>query len=74
MLFVACLAFLGCEKPQKAKEDNELETVPAYLVTNFNVVVLDGHEYIVFCGARRGGICHKQNCKFCEEEKRKMGH
>ena len=30
-----------------------------------SVVEFDNHEYLIY--DNRGGLCHKQNCKFCKE-------
>ena len=66
-LLVAVI-FCACEAPRQNPEQ-------AY-VNDLEIIVLDSCEYILFDSPRGtagiGGICHKQNCKFCAERNRKQ--
>ncbi len=76
VLLVAVI-FCGCELQNKQQKKEPKKNVEIEIMANsdFEIVVIDSCEYVVFnrvhgyVGA--GGICHKQNCKFCEERSKK---
>lgn len=54
-------AMFGCiEEPTSAQ---------ATFNTSYGVSVftVDSCEYVIYHGIQKGGIVHKQNCKFCKE-------
>lgn len=66
MLFKSCTV----EAPKQHKEEPKKEVELNVLEDpDFEIVVIDSCEYIVFdrvyTYAGSGGICHKQNCKYC---------
>ena len=76
VLLVAVI-FCGCEpqnQQQKGEPKNNVER-DIMADSDFEIVTIDSCEYIVFDRvhgyAGSGGICHKQNCKFCEERSKK---
>ena len=79
MLLVAVI-FCGCEAPRQqpeqpiVKTQEQIVNEQAY-INDLEIVVLDSCEYILFDRRRgyagSGGICHKQNCKFCAERSKK---
>lgn len=78
VLLVAVI-FCGCEAPRQqeqpiVKTEEQIVNEQAY-VNDLEIVVLDSCEYILFDRRRgyagSGGICHKQNCKFCAERSKK---
>lgn len=36
--------------------------------SNFTIHTIGKHEYIVYHCYNAGGLCHKEDCKFCEEK------
>ncbi len=48
----------------------DLATTQTKLISSsdlLKVVEFDGHEYVILRVDNGGSICHKANCKFCEE-------
>ena len=35
---------------------------------DITVRTIDRHEYIIYIGYKAGGICHKEDCKFCNNK------
>lgn len=73
-ILLAVVLFKSCivESPEQRKEEPEKEVERNVLENpDFEIVVIDSCEYIVFDRvngyAGSGGICHKQNCKYCAE-------
>lgn len=68
-LILATLTIVSCEY----KTDVEIEE--AKRLNGFNIVVIDGCEYLIkteSCGYHGYGyFAHKGNCRFCEERKNK---
>ena len=55
------------------QETNEVPQLGKQLVgkvggSNLYVVEVDGHEYLSILSGYRGGICHKADCKYCEDK------
>lgn len=71
MLFAFIL--FGCSNPSDKKEVNV--EVKRLEDTRYNILILDGCEYIVFNWAQRDNhvITHKGNCKFCIERNQTNG-
>lgn len=79
-VLLLAVIFCGCEDPRQqpeqpvVKTEEQIVSKQAYL-NNLEIVVLDSCEYILFyrriANAGYGGICHKQNCKFCAERSKK---
>ena len=74
ILTVAATFFLeSCSTSQKTQVEEPKKEVELNVLNNsdFEIVVIDSCEYVVFDRvhgyAGSGGICHKQNCKFCAE-------
>lgn len=57
--FIFGLASCAIDK-EPTKEDNN---------SNFYIHTVGKHEYIVYHNYSAGGLCHKEDCKFCEEKK-----
>ena len=73
-ILLAVVLFQSCtiEVPEQKKEEPKKEVERTVLKnSDFEIVVIDSCEYVVFDRvhgyAGGGGICHKQNCKFCSE-------
>lgn len=73
-ILLAVVLFQSCtiEAPKQIEEEPKKEVERNVLAnSDFEIVVIDSCEYIVFDRvhgyAGGGGICHKQNCKFCTE-------
>ena len=65
---VTCLWICGCDQFEDRRP--VIETTQNHLVedgSSVKVIEFDGHEYVMLRVYRGGGICHKANCKFCEE-------
>lgn len=79
-VLLVAIIFCGCEAPRQqpeqpiVKTDEQIVSEQAF-VNDLEIVVLDSCEYILFDRRRgyagSGGICHKQNCKFCAERSKK---
>lgn len=54
-IVILTLALLLCSCNRKIKGDDVFNT--------FSVIELDGCEYVVYSGYKKGGITHKGNCK-----------
>jgi len=69
VLLIAVI-FCGCELQTQKQVERYIMEDP-----DFEIVVIDGCEYVVFDRAHGssggGGICHKQNCKYCAERSKK---
>lgn len=39
---------------------------------DITVRTIDRHEYIIYVGYKAGGICHKEDCKFCNNKLKGM--
>lgn len=53
---------------ERAKQSNIDQTNKVLLENKmFSIVVIDSCEYIIYSKQDMGGICHKENCKFCAE-------
>lgn len=60
---IICLAAFGCQN------NSETSTRNIYIDgTTFTILTIDGHEYIE---KSNGGLCHKQDCKYCDTTKQK---
>ena len=73
LLFVAAL-MMSCQSSEpKVSQPDSRESIG--LKDNIYIVEIDSCEYIVFKRASgyagMGGICHKENCKYCAERKNK---
>ena len=79
-VMLVAVIFCGCKAPRQqpeqpiVKTEEQIVNQQAY-VNDLEIVVLDSCEYILFDRQRAyagsGGICHKQNCKFCAERSKK---
>lgn len=74
LLFVAAL-MMSCQissEPEVSQPDSR-ESIA--LRRDIFIVEIDSCEYIIFRRASgyggMGGICHKENCKYCAERKNK---
>lgn len=38
----------------------------------YEVVEIEGCEYVVYDGFEAGGITHKGNCKYCEQKRKEQ--
>ncbi len=47
------------------KEHNESDNN-----SSFYIHTVGKHEYIVYHNYNAAGLCHKEDCKFCEEKKK----
>ena len=73
---LAAVIFCGCELPDQPKAEPKKPVERNVLADNdFEIVTIDSCEYIVFDRrigyAGSGGLCHKQNCKYCTERSKK---
>lgn len=73
-ILLAVVLFQSCtiEAHEQRKEEPKKEVERKVLKnSDFEIVVIDSCEYVVFDRvhgyAGSGGICHKQNCKYCAE-------
>ena len=58
-------ALVGCDY----KPSEELDALPissSHSVQGVNKIVVEGHEYLLYCWHRAGGIYHSASCSFCE--------
>ena len=39
---------------------------------DITIRTIDRHEYIIYTGHMAGGICHKEDCKFCSDKLKGM--
>ena len=66
-MLVAVL-FVGCKESNNSDfvETKKSNKIVRLTMNNFIYITeVDSCEYIVFDGFEKGGIIHKQNCKFC---------
>jgi len=61
ILILTALVLLSCNNNESNGVAQYDYNVPSG--QNFNIVVIDGCEYVVFTGYYKGGITHKGNCK-----------
>lgn len=65
LIICAALAFAGCEGGNGLNETNQ-ETDRNYYVKTFSTqvysIVIEGHQYIIFDGCKKGGIVHSESC------------
>jgi len=69
-IILSCIlssALIGCDT-QRTKPVT-LETKNGSIMVDHSVVEIDGCEYIESYGARRYGLTHKGNCKYCKINK-----
>lgn len=72
-VFLMAFVFFGCEQLEHSKQKDPKKNVKLEVMndSDFEILVIDSCEYVVFARkngyAGFGGICHKQNCVFCEE-------
>ena len=62
LLVILCF---GCDR--KPDSVSQKTAVTTYSDTQLRTVEHDGCEYVVMIGSYKGGLVHKQNCKFCAE-------
>lgn len=70
---VSCCAPPKTVDPEKTVSDKT--SVREYKVGNFGmyeVVEIEGCEYVVYDGFEAGGITHKGNCKYCEQKRKEQ--
>lgn len=73
LLFVAAL-MMSCQSSEpKVSQPDSRQSLE--LKDNIYIVEIDSCEYIIFKRkigyAGMGGICHKENCKYCADRKNK---
>jgi hypothetical protein len=71
IIIISLLFCFGCETTYE-----KTKIIPYQInMDDFVIVILDSCEYIVYDRivghAGVGGICHKQNCKFCLDRNKK---
>ncbi len=67
-LMLVAVLFVGCKESNNADfvETKKSNKIVRLTMNNFIYITeVDSCEYIVFDGFEKGGIIHKQNCKFC---------
>lgn len=57
------LAFAGCEY-------GERKSYVSTVSTEVYSIEIEGHQYIIFDGAYKGGIIHSESCPCKKEEKK----
>ena len=69
-IILSCIltsALIGCDTQRT--ESITLESKKGSIMVDHSVIEIDGCEYIESYGARRYGLAHKGNCKYCKNTK-----
>ena len=60
LIILSVVVLTGCEYDAKTAREQETK-----------VIEVDSCEYVTWSGLYKGGIVHKQNCKYCNERAKK---
>lgn len=66
--FLVAVLLIGCKNENittNFEEKTERNILKISRQNWLHIAEVDSCEYIVFDGYKKGGIIHKQNCKFC---------
>lgn len=73
LIAIGVFAIMICGLACSHKHTSSFEPAHSAATTEeqqlYKIIVIDSCEYVT--SIYRGGICHKGNCRFCEERKQK---
>ena len=68
LVIASALCLSGCEKYEQLQIKEKYCNIP--FEARIYSIEIEGHDYIVFNGYRKGGITHSESCP-CKKEKMK---
>ena len=67
LLVATSFLLIGCIDNKEISS----ERINIDATNKIKIIEIDSCEYLLFEGFKKGGITHKQNCKFCLERNKK---
>ena len=68
LVIASALCIAGCEKYEKVQTNGKYRNTT--IGVRMYSIEIEGHDYIVFDGYRKGGITHSESCP-CKKEAKK---
>lgn len=66
LIFFAIILCLGCsnvdEEITNVDDTTVVKTINIYPTCDVSLIEIEGHQYIIFDGIRKGGIIHAEHC------------
>lgn len=66
LIFFAIILCLGCsnvdEEITNVDDATVVKTINIYPACDVYLIEIEGHQYIIFDGIRKGGIIHAEHC------------